>query len=393
MRLSDCRNISDLRRLAERRLPAPIFHFADGGSDDELSLRENCAAFERWRLVPEYLVDVDHIDTRCRVLGKEASIPLLLSPTGMSSLFHRDKEAAVAAAAAKAGVSYVLSMMSSTTIEKLAGLQNASNVFQIKVLKDRGLAKEFLSRCRASGYAALCILVDAPVGGNKERDLEYGMTMPPKISVKSVLRFAARPLWTASYFLGPDFSLANFEHIPEAKRDGLSGLVKYAAEQTDRRATWEDAAWLAQEWGGPTTLKGLQSASDAKRAVQYGFDSIMISNHGGRQLDGGRPPMDCIREIRSAVGGDIELIIDGGVRRGAHVVKAIAAGANACSIGRPYIYGLAAGGQAGVEKCLSILNKEIERCMALIGCKQISDISERHVHRIAGDRYQEFFLV
>lgn len=375
MRLTDCHRIDDLRRLAKRALPAPLFHYIDGGADDEWSLGNNSAAFGKYSFQTDTLVDVSTIDLSTRVLGCNLALPFFLSPTGMSRLFHHHRELAVARAAEKFGTMYGLSTLGTTSIEAIADAVSIPKMFQIYILKDRGLTLEFVERCKAVGYAALCLTVDTPVAGNRERDKVTGMQMPPKWTLASLASFAAHPVWSLNYLRSPDFRLANVAHRVDALGSGAMGLVDYINSQFDRTVTWDDAAWLVEQWQGPFVIKGISSARDAARAVDIGATAIMLSNHGGRQLDGTRAPVDCIAPVRDRVGDAVELIVDGGIRRGTDIIKAIALGADACSIGRAYLYGLAAGGQAGVEHALGLLRDELTRDMALLGRRSIDALT------------------
>lgn len=372
-------NVEDFRVLAKRHLPAPLFHYIDGGADDEWSLANNTAAFERYQLLPNHLRDISKIDLKTRLLGVELSMPLLLSPTGMTGLFHHSKELGVARAAARADTLYSLSTMATTRLEEVASATSAPKMFQIYILKDRGLTKEFVERCKAARYDALCLTVDTGLAGNRERDKRTGMTMPPRLSFASLASFVCHPSWSLGFLLNSNFKLANIDHRVDAIGKGSIGLIDYVNSQFDRTVTWDDVAWLVAEWGGPFVVKGLQTREDAKKAVNIGATAIMISNHGGRQLDGAPAPVDCVRPIRDAVGDEIELIVDGGVRRGTHVVKALALGADACSVGRPYLYGLAAKGEDGVDQILRLFREEIERSMALLGCKSVAELTPQHV--------------
>lgn len=380
MQLARCNNIADLRRMAKQRLPAPMFHYIDGGSDDEWSLRRNTTAFDDYELLPNYLRDISAIDTGTTLLGQKISWPVFLAPTGMSRLFHHEAEPAVARAAQKSGTFYTLSTMGTTRIEEIADQGPGPWMFQIYILKDRGLTTEFVERCKAAKYQALCLTVDTALAGNRERDRVTGMVLPPRFSLKSFASFATHPRWAFHLLKNPDFQIANVVH--RVGKLGTVSLIDYVNGQFDRTVTWDDVAWLVKQWGGPFVLKGIQSPADAKRAVDVGATAIMISNHGGRQLDAAPAPIDCVAAIRDAVGDRLELIVDGGVRRGTHVLKALALGANAVSIGRPYLYGLASGGQAGVERALGMLKSELERSMALLGCRTTAEIGTGHVRRV-----------
>jgi L-lactate dehydrogenase (cytochrome) len=379
MRLSRCFDVGDFRLAARRALPRPIFDYLDGAADDEWSLRNNTDAFAKYELVPEYLRDISSIVTKARVLGVEVAAPVILAPTGMSRLFHHEKEIAVAKAAGEAGLFYSLSTMGTTTIEDVARAARGPKVFQIYVHRDRGLTSELIARCRAAKYDALCLTVDAFVAGNRERDLRSGFTMPPRLTAKSFASFAAHPGWTLNLLRNPEFGLVNVRSAGKAFGKGTLSVVDYINMQFDRSVTWDDAARVIAEWGGPFAIKGLQSPEDAKRAADVGASAIMISNHGGRQLDGAIAPIDCVQLMRDAVGDRLELIVDGGVRRGTHVLRALALGANAVSFGRPYLYALAAGGEAGVKRFLAIFLEDLRRDLALLGCASIADVSARHV--------------
>jgi len=372
-------NIEDLRKIARKKLPKPLFNYIDGGADDETNVRGNTRAFDSTRLVPEYLVDVAEINTTTKVLGREISMPLFLAPTGMTRLFHHDGETAVSKAAAAAGTYYSLSTVGATSIEDVAAVCDGPKCFQIYVMKDRSLTREFIQRCKDSKYDSLTLTVDIPVAGNRERELRYGFSMPPKLNLAGIIGFAARPGWVYRALTHPKAILANVAHkIPEGSSQSTS-LIEYIASQFDPSVTWDDLEWMISEWGGPFAIKGILSPADARKAVDRGVTAIMVSNHGGRQLDGALSAFDALGPIIDEVGGECEVICDGGIRRGTHVLKALARGATACSMGRPYLYGLAAGGQAGVSKAVELLHAEIVRGMGLIGCRNIGEISQKHI--------------
>jgi L-lactate dehydrogenase (cytochrome) len=356
-----------------------MFHYIAGGADDEITLRWNTSAFDRYELLPGYLRDVASIDTSTTLLGKHIDVPFFLSPTGMSRLFHHHKEPAVAKAADQYGTFYTLSTLGTTSLEDIAAVTGSPKMFQVYVLKDRELTREFVSRCKAAGYEAMCLTVDVPVAGNREREISHGMCMPPRFRLRSLLSYALHPIWTLNYLRDPDFRLANVVHRVDALGEGSMGLIEYVNSQLDRSVTWKDAEWLVDLWDGPMVIKGLQTVEDARRARDIGAKGIMVSNHGGRQLETAPAPIDCIAGIADAVGDDLDVICDGGIRRGTHIIKALAMGAKACSIGRPYLYGLAAGGHEGVMKALSLLKTELERDMALLGCRNISEIGPEYV--------------
>lgn len=380
-RLSRANTIADLRLAARRRLPRPIFDYIDGGADDEVTLTRNSTAFARYELIPDVLADVSHIRTDTTLFGQRVAWPLMLAPTGLTRMFHGHAELAVARAAAKHRLLYSLSTMGTTRLEALAEAFGGPKVFQIYIFKDRGLTAEFVARCKQAGFHGLTLTVDTPVAGNRERDRVNGLSLPPRLTLASMLSFALHPAWSLPALTGSKFDLANVSHRVDVLAGGPMSLFDYIGGQFDRTVTWRDVEWLASEWGGPLAIKGVMTPEDARRAVASGATGVMISNHGGRQLDGAPAPVDQIGLVRDALGDGAEVICDGGVRRGSDVVKALALGATACSIGRPYLYGLAAGGEAGVDRALSILHEEFERTMILAGVNDIALLRCRHIRR------------
>jgi L-lactate dehydrogenase (cytochrome) len=380
-RLDRANNIADLRRLARRRLPRPIFDYIDGGADDEVTLARNMSAFSTYELVPDVLTDVSNIRTATTLFGEPVAWPLMLAPTGLTRMFHDDAELAVARAAAKHGLPYSLSTLGTTRLEALAEAFGGPKVFQIYIFKDRGLTAEFVARCKAAGFHGLALTVDTPVAGNRERDRVNGLSLPPRLTVRSMLSFAAHPRWSIPALSGAKFDFANVSHRVDALAAGPKSLSDYIGDQFDPSLTWADVEWLAREWGGPLAIKGVMTPEDAKRAIASGATGVMISNHGGRQLDGAPAPVDQIAAVRDALGDGPDVICDGGVRRGSDVVKACALGASGCSIGRPYLYGLAAGGEAGVDRALTLLRDEFERTLTLAGINDVAGVARRHVRR------------
>jgi L-lactate dehydrogenase (cytochrome) len=379
--LARANNIADLRALARRRLPRPIFDYIDGGADDEVTLRRNVRAFADYELVPDVLNDVSSIATETSIFGQRVRWPLMLSPTGLNRMFHRDAELAVARAAAGHGLAYGLSTLGTTRLEELAKAFDGPKIFQIYVFKDRGLTKEFVARCKEAGFHGVALTVDTPVAGNRERDRVNGLSIPPRLTFKSILSFALHPGWSLPALAGSRFDFANVSHRVDALASGPMSLFDYIGGQFDRSVSWRDVEWLAAEWNGPLAIKGVMTPEDARHAIGSGATGVMISNHGGRQLDGAPAPVDQVSDIRDAIGDGPDLICDGGVRRGSDVVKALALGATACSIGRPYLYGLAAGGEAGVDRALQLLFEEFERTMILAGVNDIGQLGRRHVRR------------
>ena len=381
MQINNCHNIDDFRTMAKSRIPAPLFHYIDGGADDESTLRRNTSAYDEYDLIPNGLADVASIDLSATILGQKVSSPLFLAPTGMNRLFQHDGERAASRAAEKYGCYYSLSTLSSVSIEEIGNLISTPKMFQIYIHKDRGLTYEFIERCKRAKFTSLCLTIDTIVAGNRERDLRTGMTMPPKFTPSNLLSFAIRPRWVYNYFTHKGFKLANLEGKTEKGSKESLSVIEYINSQFDTNLCWEDAQKAVEAWGGPFAIKGVMSIEDAKRAVDIGASAIMISNHGGRQLDCSPAPFDLLSDIVDAVGGKIEIICDGGIRRGTHVLKALALGANACSMGRPYLYGLAAAGQAGVEAVLSGFESELKRNMMLMGINKLSQLDHSKIRR------------
>ncbi|MDG2420089.1 MAG: alpha-hydroxy acid oxidase [Gammaproteobacteria bacterium] len=373
--LKNCHNVEDLRLLAKQRLPGPIFHYIDGAADDEVTYRRNTSAFDDCDLVPNVLAGVEDIDMSVSVMGQKLKMPIFCSPTALQRLFHHDGERAVARAAEKYGTMFGVSALGTVTLKEIGDMISTPKLFQFYFHKDRGLNQAMVDRAKDAGFNALALTVDTITGGNRERDLYTGFTSPPKLTLKSLLSFAAHPGWALNYFFGEAFELAELKDFVQQGSNVAVSIGDYFAEMLDQSMNWSDAEELRAKWGGPFCLKGIMSVSDAKKAVDIGADAIMISNHGGRQLDGSRSPFDQVSEISDAVGDKVDVILDGGVKRGTHVLKAIAAGAKACSGGRMYLYSLAAAGQPGVEKALGNLRTEIERDMKLLGVNNISQIN------------------
>jgi len=375
-RLADCYNVADFARAAERRLPRPLFHYIDGGADDEITKAANTRAFERYSFVPQYLKDVTSIDMSRSVLGCDLQWPLILAPTGMTKMFHPGGELAVALEAARSGVAYSLSTMATTSIEDIAARCAGPKIFQLYMLNDEALNFEIIDRAKAAGFDALCLTVDTVVAGNRERDLRTGLTVPPRLTMKSLFDFAMRPSWCASYVLGGRFSMPNV--ATNMGGSDLSTLAGYFAAKMEKHITWSAVEKLASHWNKPFAIKGLQSVHDARLAAASGANAVIISNHGGRQLDGASPTIDIVASIVDAVGDRIDVILDGGVRRGSHIVKALAMGARACMTGRPYLYALSAYGPAGVARVLTLLRGETERTLALLGCRSVDQLTRDH---------------
>ena len=360
MRIDRCNNIGDFRSMARRRLPGPIFHYIDGAADDEVTYRRNTEAYERCDLVPNVLTGVESIDMSITVMGQKIDMPLFCAPTALQRLFHHEGEKAVAKAAEKFGTMFGISSLGTISIEAVSTIRTPK-LFQLYFHKDRGLTNSMIERCVAANFDVLALTVDTITGGNRERDLRTGFTSPPRLTLKSLLSFAMHPRWAANYFMREKFELPQLkDYVKEGSSISVS-IGDYFSTMLDESMNWQDAEDVRKKWVKQFCLKGIMSVADAKRAVDIGATGIMVSNHGGRQLDGSRSPFDQLAEIVDAVGDRIDVICDGGITRGTHVLKALSVGAKACSGGRLYLYALAAAGQAGVERALENLRAEIER--------------------------------
>lgn len=374
MRLADCHNFHDFRELARRRLPGPIFDYIDGAADDELTHRRNTASFERCDLVPSVLRGVQALDLSVTVMGRKLAVPFYCSPTALQRLFHPRGEHAVAAAAAKFGTMFGASSLGTVSLEALRKAHATPQVYQFYFHKDRGLNRAMMERAKSAGVDAMMLTVDSITGGNRERDLRTGFSIPFRLTLAGMLQFALKPLWGINYATHERFRLPQLEeHVDMGS--GTMSIGRYFTEMLDPSLSWDDVAQMVRHWNGQFCLKGVMSAADAKRAVEIGCTAIVVSNHGGRQLDGSRSAFDQLAEIVDAVGGRIDVMMDGGVQRGTHVLKALSLGAKAVGIGRFYLYALAAAGQAGVERALTLLRAEIERDLRLMGCSSAAELS------------------
>jgi L-lactate dehydrogenase (cytochrome) len=370
--LDDCHSILDLRALARRRLPGPVFQYLDGGAETELTSKRNTIDFDAVRLVPRCLVDVSSVKTATRILGQQIEWPVFCSSTGASRLYHPEGELAVARAAAKAGTFYGLAVAATHPLEDVARASQGPKLFQLLPFRDRDLTRELIERCRKAGYQALCLTVDAPVRGKRERELRSGMGVPLRFSLHTLASFVAHPGWFLRQTRKGLLSMPNIANHAGSKSFAAHGA--YLTQQIDASVSWDYVREMIDLWRGPFALKGVLAVDDARRAADVGATAVIVSNHGGRQLDGAPSPIEALPKIARAVGERIEVILDGGVRRGVHVLKALACGAKACSIGRPYLFGLSAGGERGVQKCLDILRTELIRAMTLSGCTDVNNI-------------------
>ncbi len=361
-----------------------MFDYIDGAADDEVTAERNSGAFARWELRPRTLVDVAEVDLSTTVMGTPVELPIVCAPTGITRLFHHQGEAAVARAAARVGTVYSLSSMASRSIEAVAAASTGPKWYQIYVWRDRGVLEDFIARCREAGYAGLLLTVDVPTFGKRERDLRNGMTIPPRLNSASIVDIALHPYWLWHYLTSERITLANVAGRAPQHAGALSTLTAYVNELFDPSVTWDDLAWMIERWNGPFAIKGILRPEDAERAVQMGVQAVIVSNHGGRQLDHAPAPIEMLAEIAAAVDGRAEVILDGGVRRGTDVIKALALGARACMIGRPYLYGLASGGEAGVLRAFELLADELRRGMQLLGCRRLADLDRSCVRAVPG---------
>jgi L-lactate dehydrogenase (cytochrome) len=374
MRLHNCHNFHDFRELARRRLPSPIFDYIDGGADDEVTLRRNTASFEHCDLVPNVLRGVATIDLSVTVMEQKLAIPVYCSPTALQRLFHHQGERAVAAAAAKFGTMFGVSSLGTVGLEELRTAHETPQIYQFYFHKDRGLNHAMMQRAKDGGIDVMMLTVDSITGGNRERDLRTSFSIPFRLTLGGMLQFAIKPMWAINYVTHEKFKLPQLdEHVDMG--GGAMSIGRYFTEMLEPSMNWADVAEMVQVWNGQFCLKGIMSVADAKRAVEIGCTGIVLSNHGGRQLDGSRAPFDQLAEIVDAVGDRIDVMMDGGVQRGTHVLKALSLGAKAVGVGRFYLFPLAAAGQAGVERALNLMRAEIERDMKLMGCASIGQLS------------------
>ena len=376
-RLSDCLNVEDYRKAARRRAHKMVFDYIDGGSDDEVARFEGQGAFRDYRIAHRVLSGVDKPDMSTTVMAQKLDVPFLLSPAAGNRLFHTDGELAPAKAAEAVGTVYCLSTLSSRSIEEIGAATAGPKWFQLYVWKDRVLVKEMLARARAAGYTALVLTVDFPITGNRERDPRNGFTIPPKLGLKQIWHAMQAPLWSLDYVTKPGVKYANLSEDTSAV-----SLNEFVAKQLSADFSWADAEWLLGEWNGPAMIKGVARPDDALRAVKTGFNAISLSNHGGRQLDCSPAPVHCVQTVRQAVGNDAQLVVDGGVRRGTDVLKAVALGANAVSFARPYLYGLAAFGIKGAVQAVTQMRDAVERDMILSGVGDLSQLDESFIRYV-----------
>jgi len=372
-RLAAAASISDLRRLARRRAPRAVFDYVDGAAGDEVALDRQRAAFARVELRPQVLEDVAAIDTSVSVLGRPAALPLVCAPTGFTRMMHTSGEPAVARAAGRAGIPYALSTMGTTSIEELAVAAAATRRwFQLYLWRDRGASRDFVERAAAAGYEALVLTVDSPVAGRRRRDIRNGLTLPPSLGWRTVLEGSLHPAWWFDLLTTAPLEFASLQRF-----DGT--VAELAARMFDPAVTVDDLGWLRETWSGPLVVKGVQTAEDARRVVAAGADAIVVSNHGGRQLDRAPVPLEELGPVCRAVDGRAEVYADGGVLNGSDIVALLAAGARSVLVGRAYLFGLMAGGEAGVERAVEVLAEELRTTLALLGVCRVADLRPEHL--------------
>lgn len=378
MRLDQCHNFQDFRTLAKKRLPSPIFNYIDGGADDEVTYRQNTASFENCDLIPSVLAGVADVDMSVKVLGQKLDMPIYCSPTALQRLFHHRGEHAVAAAAEKFGTLFGVSSLGTVSLEEIRKKHKNPQVYQFYFHKDRGLNTAMMQRAKEAGVEVMMLTVDSITGGNRERDLRTGFSIPFHLSLSGLFQFAIKPVWGINYITHEKFMLPQLDDHVDMSRGAVS-IGKYFTEMLDPSMTWDDVAEMVKLWDGQFCLKGIMSVDDAQRAVDIGCTGIVLSNHGGRQLDGSRSPFDQLEEVVNAVGDKIDVIMDSGIQRGTHVIKALSLGAKAVGGGRFYLYPLAAAGQPGVERALGLMRAEIERGMKLMGCTSVNQLNKSNL--------------
>ena len=380
-RLQKAASIEDLRRIARRRLPGGVFDYIDGGAEDEVALDRNTRSFRELEFVPRVLRDMGTVDTSGTILGQTVPFPLILAPTGFTRIAHPPGELAVARAADRAGLPYALSTMGTRSVEEVAAVNRGAKWFQVYVWRDKGLLKDMILRAAETGFQVLCITVDAAMLGRRERDVRRGFTLPPKMGLDTVIEGLLRPGWTLRFALSEPISFANVAGNTNIDGSTAVDLAGFMNTQFDPTLSWDDVEWMRSLWDGPVLVKGVQSVADAVIARDRGLDGVVLSNHGGRQLDGAPGIVDLVQPVADAVGGDLDIVCDGGIRRGSDIVKALALGATSCMIGRAYLYGLAAAGEDGVDWVIDHLHTGMKRDMALVGAASVDELTPDLIFR------------
>lgn len=379
-------SVDDLRQLAQRRVPRAFFDYDDRGSYDEVTLRDNRAVFDRIRLRQRVMIDVDHRSLATTVVGQPISMPMALAPTGLTGLTHGSGEILAARAAAKAGIPFCLSTMSICSIEQVAAATTDPFWFQVYVMRDRGFTRSLITRAREAGCSALMVTADLQIQGQRHREIKNGMTVPPKLTVANLVDILSKPKWVAGVLTAPSRSFGNLA----GQIDGTSGLktlAQWIADQFDPRLTWADIEWIRELWPGKLIVKGIMDPEDARLAAAAGVDAIVVSNHGGRQLDGATASAIALPRVLDAVGNDIEVLFDGGIQSGQSLLKALALGARAGLIGKAFLYGLGAMGEAGVSKVIALIRRELDVSMALTGCIDVHALDRSILQHPDGTPY------
>ncbi|MED5276967.1 MAG: alpha-hydroxy acid oxidase [Actinomycetota bacterium] len=376
-------NVDDLRSLAKRRLPAGVFDYIDGGAEDEVTLRKNVDAYRNVSFKPRVLRDMTEVDSSTHLLGRPLAFPLVLAPTGFTRIAHSEGELAVVRAADRAGIPFTLSTMATRSIEECAAVAESDSRlwFQIYTWRDRSIVENLVKRAAEAGFEAVCLTVDTAVLGRRERDVRRGFTLPPEVGPGTILDGIKNPGWTWDFLRADPIRFANVEGITSLDGSTAVDLAEHMKSQFDPGLSWSDVDWLRSIWEGPILIKGIQTVEDALIAAEVGVEAIAISNHGGRQLDGAPAPFDLLPEVVEAIQGRLEIICDGGVRRGSDIVKAVSMGAQAVMAGRPYLYALGACGERGVDHVMDLLHEGVERTMALIGAASIDELSQELISR------------
>ncbi len=385
-RLQGAASIEDLRKIARRRLPGGVFDYIDGGAEDEVAMDRNSRAFREMEFVPRVLRDMGNVDTTGTILGREVPFPLILAPTGFTRIAHPPGELAVARAAERAGLPYSLSTMGTRSVEEVAAVSNGSKWFQVYVWRDKGLLKDMILRAKEAGFDVLCITVDAAMLGRRERDVRRGFTLPPKMGIDTLFEGMIRPGWSLRFAFGEPISFANVAGNTDIDGSTAVDLAAFMNEQFDPTLSWEDVAWMRSLWDGPVLVKGVQCVADAVIGRDEGLDGVILSNHGGRQLDSAPSIIELVQPVADAVGGDLDIVCDGGIRRGGDIVKALALGATSCMVGRAYLYGLAAAGEEGVDWVIEHLHTGMKRDMALCGAASVSELTPELIYRVETGR-------
>ena len=385
-RLAKAASVTDLRRMAKRRLPAGVFDYIDGAAEDERTLRANVATYADASFRPRVMRGLGEITTATSLLGKPLAFPLVLAPTGFTRIADPQGELAVARAAQRAGLPYTLSTLGTRSIEDVRSVSNGRLWFQVYAWRDRGLVKEMVDRAAACNYEALVLTVDTAVFGRRERDVRRGFSLPPAIGPKTIVDGALHPGWTLRFLANEPIRFANV--VGKSVGDGASPvtLSDYVNEQMEPGLSWDDVEWLRSVWNGPVLVKGIQTVEDARISAEVGVEAVILSNHGGRQLDGAPAIFPLIAPVADAVGDRVEIVADGGIRRGSDIVKAIAAGATAAMAGRAYLYGLGAAGEAGVDRVLEWFASDVYRTMALLGVADVASLTGAYLEDDRGSK-------